>query len=68
MVCFLYLLTDVLMEEVFFKERTVTIAKSTYTYYTAVWYDLRNEFALETEAFEKIPSGVQHSYSNHFSK
>lgn len=26
----------------------------------AVWCDVRNAFALETEVFEKIPSGTQH--------
>lgn len=49
--CFLDLLTDVFMEKVFFKECIITIAKSTYIYYTAAWCDPRNEFALETEVF-----------------
>lgn len=60
MVCFLYLLNDVLIGH-FFKECIITIAKSTYTYRTAVWCDLRNAFASEAEVSEKIPSSMQHS-------
>lgn len=45
----------VFIEEVSFKKCTIAIAKSTYTYCTAVWFDLRKEFALETEVFERSP-------------
>lgn len=68
MVCFLYFLIDVFMEEVFFKERIVIIVKSIYIYCIVVWYDLRNEFVLEIEVFEKIFFGVQYFYSNYFLK